>query len=97
MATSTLGKLLSLFESSPGALSVGSLARELDISPCRVEEMMEFWIRKGRIKASSNLIECGTCSVQGDCPFVLEMPRTYELISDRENLPDQIPINSCGQ
>jgi len=79
MTTSTLSKLIILFEDTPGTLSITSLARELDVSPGRAEEMVEFWIRKGRIKASSHLTECGTCSVQGDCPFVLEMPRTYEL------------------
>jgi len=87
MTTSTLGRLLTLFENSSGSLSVTSLARELDVSPGRAEEMVEFWIRKGRIKASSNLTECGTCSVQGDCPFVLDMPRTFELVNvDRDHM-----------
>lgn len=97
MAASTLGRLLSLFENSQGSLSIASLARELDISPGRVEELVEFWIRKGRIKASSQLTECGNCSVQGGCPFILEMPRTFELVSDQEDIPDLVPIHGCAR
>ena len=95
MTTSTLGKLLSLFEDSSGALSVNSLARELDVSAGRAEEMVEFWIRKGRIRSSSTLTECGSCSTQGDCPFVLEMPRTYELVMGQDQLTDPDTHATC--
>lgn len=95
MATSTLGKLMTFFENSSGALSVTSLARELDVSPGRAEEMVEFWVMKGRIKSSSNLTECGGCSAQGDCPFVLEMPRTYELVDEREGKLIKVNRPAC--
>jgi hypothetical protein len=95
MTASTLGRLLSLFENSPGSLSIASLARELDISPGRVEEMVEFWIRKGRIKASSQLTDCGTCSVQGGCPFILEMPRTFEIVKGGADHPGPVIQPAC--
>ena len=95
MAISTLRKLLALIEESPGTLSITSLSRELEVSPGRVEDMLEFWIRKGRIKAKSNLAECGNCSAQGDCPFLLEMPNTYELVKGQAHLED--PLFVCAK
>ncbi len=95
MAISILSKLLTLIEESSGAYSIQGLARELDVSPAHVESMLEYWIRKGKIYPSTNLTECGSCSTQGDCPFVLDMPRTYELVKNRENLPDSDPHIAC--
>ncbi len=88
MTKSILGNLLTIIEESSGAYSIQTLARELDVSPERVESMLEYWIRKGKIESSTNLTECGSCSSQGDCPFVLEMPRTYELVTDQYHLSD---------
>lgn len=80
MTTSKLSSLLTIIEKSSGAYSIQALARELDVTSARVENMLEYWVRKGKIQPSTNLTECGSCSAQGDCPFVLEMPRTYELV-----------------
>lgn len=82
MTISMLRNLLTIIEESSGAYSIQTLARELDVTPARVESMLEYWIRKGKIQPSTNLTECGSCSAQGDCPFVLEMPRTYELVKE---------------
>jgi len=82
MTTSKLSRLLLLFEGSSSAISVRELARELDISQGQVESMMEYWISKGRIKISTSQDECGNCSAVGECPFILEMPRTYELVKE---------------
>ena len=82
MTTSKLSRLLTLFEGSSGAITIRELARELDISQGRVESMMEYWIRKGKINKSTSQTECGSCSELGDCPFILEMPRTYELVTE---------------
>ena len=81
MTTSKLSRLLSFVEGLSGAISVRELARELDISQGRVESMLEYWINKGKIKKSSSQTECGNCSEMGDCPYILEMPRTYEMVS----------------
>ena len=82
MKTSKLSTLLTKIEESSGAFSIQTLARELDLTPERVESMLEYWVRKGKIESSTILTECGSCSAQGDCPFVLEMPRTYELVKE---------------
>lgn len=84
MEQSKLQGLLTLIEGSPGAVSVRALARELDLSPERVENMMDYWVRKGKIRTAASPTECGTCSSLGGCPFIFEMPRTYELVPDHE-------------
>jgi hypothetical protein len=81
MSESTLGKLLSIIEASDQSLSVSCLARELNIRPERVEGYLDFWVRKGRIKLSTPQGDCGSCPEKGDCPFVFDLTRTYELIS----------------
>jgi len=82
MTASTLSRLLISIEESSGAISIPALAAALDLSPTRVENMVEFWVRKGRIRLSSPLTDCGSCSSQGDCPFILEMPKTFELVCE---------------
>ncbi len=94
MKTSKLSNLLTKIEESSGAFSIQTLARELDLTPERVESMLEYWIRKGKIESSTNLTECGSCSAQEDCPFVLEMPRTYELV--KEGVGEMIEIVQPG-
>lgn len=84
MASSKLRALITILEDSPGALSIRELARELDLSPGRVENMMEYWVRKGKIRSTASPMDCGACSSLGNCPFILEMPRTYELVRENE-------------
>ena len=88
MKTSKLSSLLTKIGESSGAFSIQALARELDLTPERVESMLEYWVRKGKIQSSTKLTECGSCSSQGDCPFVLEMPRTYELVTGQDHPSD---------
>jgi len=85
MATSTLSKLLDIFEEMSGALSIQTMASELEIRPAQVESMVDFWINKGRIRVSTDPSECGSCSAQGNCPFILEMPKTFELVKEGKN------------
>ena len=82
MVTTVLRKLLDLVEESQGAISIQALAGELGVTPPRVESMLDYWIRKGKIKPSVGLSNCGSCGALDNCPFVLEMPRTYELVGD---------------
>jgi len=82
MTTSKLGRLITIIEETKGALSFQELAEELDATPERVQGMLDFWIKKGKIKTVTSSIECGTCSTQDDCPFILKMPGVYELINN---------------
>ena len=85
MAASNLGQILKFFEDSRNAVTLNSIARELDLTPARVESMIEYWVRKGRIRLAEDVKECGSCGIQGNCPFVIDLPRSYELVRDRDD------------
>ena len=82
MSNSTLSRFLTVFEEAQGALSIQALAASLDVSQARVEGMVEYWVRKGRIRKSNSLTDCGSCSDSGDCVFVIDLPTTYELVKN---------------
>lgn len=84
MSQSSFSRLLSLFESSSGALSIRFLARELEVSTERVKGMVDFWVQKGVIRVSSAVADCGSCGVKGDCSLILNIPKTYELVTDTD-------------
>lgn len=79
MPGSTLKQVLTAFEQADGPLSLGAVARELNVSPELLESMIAYWVRKGRIRETSAAGECRTCGIKGQCPFVMQMPRSYEL------------------
>jgi len=97
MATTTLRRLLTVFEESSGALTVQSLAAQLELRPERVESMVDFWVNKGRIRVSITPSDCGSCSSQGDCPYILEMPRTYELVTDQKRNTSPASLLRCSR
>ena len=82
MGKSKLGQLLDYFAGSPGGLSLPELSREMGISLGQIEGMVEFWVRKGRIRISPEEVDCGTCGKDLNCPFVMDGPRYYELVKD---------------
>ena len=92
MAQSRLRQVLTIFETADSPLSLPKIARDLDVSPERLDAMIQHWVRKGKIRQSSTLTECGSCGSNGACPFVMEMPRTYELVTDSS----VIPLNSVN-
>lgn len=79
MATSTLRQVLNVFEEASGPLSLSNVAHQLDVSQGHLESMIQYWVRKGRIRETAAGKECGNCGLKGECPFVMEMPRSYEL------------------
>jgi hypothetical protein len=80
MANTKLSALLKQIEESSGVISLPNLARDLEVSRARLEGMVEYWIRNGKIRVSATLSDCGSCGILDNCPFALEMPRTYELV-----------------
>jgi hypothetical protein len=102
MAVSTLGKILTIFEKARNPLSMQAVARELQISPARLEGMIQYWVGKGRIREAVLPNECGTCGKNEHCPFIIELPRSYELTPSDDSNPIEIstppygPGCSCG-
>ncbi len=85
MATSMLAQVLRLLEESKDSLSVGALAHDLGVPVERVEGMIQYWVRKGRIREIAVSKNCGTCGSSGHCPYVIDLPRSYEL-NPQQNL-----------
>ena len=92
MSGSTLRQVLTLFEGAREPLSIKGVARTLDVSPEQVESMLDYWVRKGRLRANAAQENCGTCGSQGSCPFVIDLPNSYELVREDELL---IPLTEA--
>ena len=95
MSQSTLRQVLTVFENADGPLSLTRIAHELEVSVPRLEGMIRYWVRKGKLRESASPTNCGTCGSQEGCPFVYDLPRSYELASGPQPIPlDGITI-SC--
>ena len=78
--TTMLRQVLNAFEDSAGPRSLGKLAKELDIAPGMLEGMIDYWVRKGKLReAGSGTATCTTCGKATSCPFIMKLPRSYEL------------------
>lgn len=95
MSQSTLRQVLTIFETAKKPLSLPQIARELDVSTARLEEMLQFWVRKGKLRVSGSATVCSTCGTKGACPFVLTMPRTYELVRKEDDFGTQPGLTAC--
>lgn len=96
MTQSTLRQVLTVFETAVTPLSMPQIARELDVSLEQLEAMIQHWVRKGKIRENRSLTECGTCGRGSGCPFVLELPRSYELVTDVTLIPLNVVGATCG-
>jgi len=93
MSSTILRQVLEKFETADHALSLPQIARELNISLPRLEGMIQHWVRQGKIRESGAVADCGSCGARGACPFVLTLPRTFELVRDDESI--MLPIAGC--
>ena len=91
---STLGKVLNYIEESREAVVLSKMAADLGTSPALLEGMLEYWVQKGKLKASFGEQNCGDCAKDGDCPFVLDGPKSYELVGN-EGLIGLAEIQIC--
>ena len=89
-----LQQVLREIKSAGGTINLNELAGRLNVEPSALDGMIQFWIRKGRLKETD--ITCGpagqschtvscACSCPGPqgCPFVMTLPRTLSI-----SLPD---------
>jgi hypothetical protein len=95
MTKSTLSQVLTAFEDNRGPLTMNQIAGSLDISIARLEGMIQYWVRKGKLRETILLSDCGTCGRgPGDCPFTIELPRTYELVTEDSLTIPLTPVGS---
>jgi hypothetical protein len=82
--------ILQEIESAGGTINLAELSRKLDVESSALEGMLEFWVRKGRLRSSRqgnqfcspNLACGGSCGGAQGCPFVIQMPQTFSLVTD---------------
>ena len=89
-----LKQLLQELEMAHGPVNINELSRKLGVERSALAGMIEFWVRKGRLrlddpvsteaaaKCASGGCSC-SCSCPGptDCPYVVKLPLTYSLTS----------------
>jgi hypothetical protein len=89
--TASLRDVLTAFEEVREPCSLHQMARNLDMSPGMLEGMIEYWIRKGRLRESGGTpTACAACHTD-HCPFIATMPRRYELVTGRDDPDDDAP------
>ena len=90
---SLLRQVLLAFENNRGPRSLAQLAADLEVSPGVLEGMIAYWVRKGRLREVNSGPACNTCGSANGCPFVIKLPRAYELVS--EDSPVVLPSAAC--
>lgn len=96
--SSKLRQVLSIFENTDEPLRLPQIARDLDIPTERLDGMIQHWVRKGKLREVVNMTDCGSCGRNGGCPFVLELPRSYELVRETDGVfIPLLPAAACRQ
>ncbi|MBZ0298906.1 MAG: FeoC-like transcriptional regulator, partial [Anaerolineae bacterium] len=61
----TLRQVLNHFEQQTGAISLNAMARELGVERPMLQEMIDYWVRKGRLREANAGTSCPSSSVCG--------------------------------
>ncbi len=82
-----LHQVLDEIEAADGPLTVNELGHRLDVDASALLPMIEFWVRKGRLRDEDTAVtgetscttgNCGTsCAGADACLYVARMPRSY--------------------
>ncbi len=86
-----LQQILLELEATQGPVSLSDLARNLGVEQSALKGMIEFWVRKGRLKDDAQEAKaihslCSGAICGGDCPtsqkchIVTKGPRTFSLL-----------------
>ncbi len=103
---SQLQQVLNRFSDQSAPLSLRALAHEMQLEPGVLHGMLEYWVRKGKLReVGSGGESCTTCGIKGACPFVVHLPRYYERVTEDSPAGGTCAIaapscacgsNSCG-
>jgi hypothetical protein len=74
----TLRDVLTMFEVGK-PLSLAQMARDMEVEPGALEGMIDFWVRKGKLRESA-YTTCADCGVNHACPVGMALPKRYELV-----------------
>ncbi len=91
-----LHQVLAEIETAEGPLTVNELGHRLDVATSALLPMIEFWVRKGRLRDEDTAVSeestcatgnCGTsCAGTNACLYVARMPRSYAPSSTKKNI-----------
>ncbi|GAB4477992.1 MAG: hypothetical protein Kow00124_21870 [Anaerolineae bacterium] len=92
-----LRRVLTALEEAQGPVSLAALSRQLEVEPSALEGMIDFWVRKGRLRLTGATVcssaGCGACPAEGSavhCPALLVAPRRYEVIPEAGPTPPPV-------
>ncbi|HID53206.1 MAG TPA: hypothetical protein EYP41_14380 [Anaerolineae bacterium] len=82
-----LHQVLDEIEAATGPLTVNELGCRLDVDASALLPMIEFWVRKGRLRDEDTAVteastcatgNCGSsCAGANSCAYIARMPRSY--------------------
>jgi hypothetical protein len=89
--TTLLRRVLEAFEEAETTVRLDALSRELRMDPGTLDSMLQHWMRRGLIREVQNVnsAPCGGCGVRSECPFVMPLPRRYQLVRRGAMRPEQ--------
>lgn len=88
-----LKQVLQTFENADRPLSLTQMARELKVEPALLDEMIAYWVRKGKLREVAES-GCAACALHDHCSPIIKLPRRYELATGRS--ADQPRCACCG-
>lgn len=92
---SQLKEVLNRFADQTIPVSVNRLAQDMEIEPGVLRGMIDYWVRKGKLReVNSGGETCMSCGVKSVCPFIIALPRYYEIATDEND--DDTPPCACG-
>jgi len=83
-----LKQVLHEIEQARSSISISELSHRLGVEADALEGMIQFWVRKGRLKVDNDVngganCSCGTgannCAPVSDCIFIAKMPKSYTI------------------
>lgn len=79
----SLRQVLDAFRQSE-PLSMTQLAKKLNVDLNTLDDMLQFWVRKGKLR-EVRPNNCGDCGGIQHCPVKVAVPRRYELVAEGES------------
>jgi hypothetical protein len=90
-----LNQVLQEIQQANGPITVNELSRKLGLERSALQGMIDFWVRKGRLRdddapaadeAACGAGSCGdSCYGLAACRFTAKMPRSYSIPSTSDN------------
>ena len=84
-----LNQVLQEIQQANSPITINELGRKMGIESSALQGMIDFWVRKGRLRDDDALVEdeaacdtgsCGdSCYGLTACPFTAKMPRSYSI------------------